>query len=67
MESRASLTSRHFVFQVWPSLLADHWPEPKLHASSRIVLEQKFTTDGPVWSQDETTCTPHPRWQLVLC
>lgn len=67
MDSRASLTSRHFIFQVCPSLLVDHWPEPKLDASSSIVPKLRFLTDGPVWSQDEATCTPHPRWQLVLC
>lgn len=51
-DSRASLTSRHFIFQVCSSLLVDHWPEPKLDASSSIVPKLRFLTDGPMWSQD---------------
>lgn len=67
MDSRASLTSRHFIFQVCPSLLVDHWPEPKLDANFHIVSELRFLTDGSVWSQDMVTRNSLSRWQLDLC
>lgn len=57
MDSKASLTSRHFLFQVCLSLLVDHWPEPKLDVVPALFLSRD--------SQQMGQCSPRTK-QLAI-